>query len=89
MGRGPDQNTIPFNDVALEPKKPGNIACVFSNNNFIVQTGDGFLYVNKYSTEKKIKIEKNQTLKSFQPQNKNGTAINGVRYSDCYKKLTK
>ena len=80
------ENTIPFNDIPLETRKPGNIACVFANRNFIVETGDGYLYINKYKVEEKIYLNKNQILKSFPAQKKIDNAINGIKYSQCYTK---
>ena len=78
------ENTIPFNDVALKSKQPGNIVCVFGNNNFIVETGDGYIYINKYRLERNIKLESGRLLRSFTTQIKIGNAINGIKYSECY-----
>ena len=51
------QNAIPFNDIELECKEPGNIGCVFGNKNFVVETGDGFFVYQQVQFSKPNRIE--------------------------------
>ena len=65
------QSSIPFDDIKIPRSIPGTITYVFSNGNFIVETGDGFIYINKYYSERKIIISDNDILESFPKQRNN------------------
>ena len=62
------QSSIPFDDIQFKRFEPGYISCVFSNGNFVVQTGDGFIYINNYDTVNNSKIVSGSVLKSFPKQ---------------------